>query len=307
MKRALWSLLALLWVTSAIADEVAELRNLTTVPWPPIPVEQIARYTALRAVDKITVDGKLDELTWQRAPRSPRFVDLIRGHQTVHDTHAAVTWDDKYLYIAYWIQDPFVSAHITQRDGPVYTDNDVECFLAFDHAYYEFEVNPFGTIYEGLFVWQSSYDKYGFSKVSEIDRSRGDVTSQDFNGVGFKTHPRGRRYAFLKWDFPGAKVAVSIEGTLNDNSDRDRGWTVELALPWSGMKVLALGDSRSIPPQEGDVWRMDFSRFNHFKEAPPVLDSQGWAWSPHGCWDSHIPEVFPFITFSLQPVDTQRD
>lgn len=160
--------------------------------------------------------------------------------------------------------------------------------------------NPFGTIYEGLFVWQNEYKKHGFSKVPEIDRSRDDVQCLSFNGVGYKNHPRGLRHAFLKWDFPHAKTAVAIDGTLNDNEDR--GWTAELAFPWSGMKTVALGDKRSVPPKPGDTWRMDFSRFNQFREAPPVRDSQGWAWSHHGCWDSHIPEVFPFITFSSDAV-----
>jgi hypothetical protein len=47
---------------------------------------------------------------------------------------------------------------------------------------------------------------------------------------------------------------------------------------------------------------MDFSRFNAYREAPPAEDSGGWAWSAHGAWDSHIPEVFPYITFSDEPI-----
>ncbi len=292
--------------TAAVADEELDPLKPTNVAWPPVADEQVQRYTALRAIDAITIDGRLDERTWQQAPRSPRFVDLIRGHETVHDTHAAVTWDDENLYVAYWVQDPLLSAHIEQRDAPVYTDNDVEFFLAFDNAYYEFEINPLGTVYEGLFVWESGYDKSGFSRVPELDRSRPEVKSQPFNGVGYKNHPRGPRIAFLKWDFPGAQTAVALHGTLNDHADRDRGWTVELAFPWKGMQVVALGDQRSVPPKPGDTWRMDFSRFNQFREAAPVRDSQGWAWSQHGCWDSHIPEVFPFITFSSEPVTATR-
>jgi hypothetical protein len=299
------ALSALCFVIVAIvanAEEPTDLRNPADVPWPPVAEDQVARYTAFRTVEKITIDGVLDESSWQQAPKSPRFVDLIRGHRTVHDTRAAVLWDDDYLYVAYWIEDPMVNGHISKRDGHVYTDNDVEFFLAFDHAYYEFEINPLGTIYEGLFVWQNDYEKHGFTKVPEIDRSREQVSCRDFNGVGYKSHPRGPRYAFLKWDFPAAQTAVAIDGTLNDDTDRDRGWTVELAFPWSGMKVIALGDERSVPPKNDDVWRMDFSRFNRFAEALPVRDSQGWAWSKHGCWDSHIPEVFPFVTFSTKPV-----
>ena len=63
----------------------------------------------------------------------------------------------------------------------------------------------------------------------------------------------------MDWDFPGLSAAVHVDGTLNDDRDIDRGWTVELAFPWKGMEVLAQG--RPLPPKDGDVWRMDFSRF----------------------------------------------
>jgi hypothetical protein len=85
---------------------------------------------------------------------------------------------------------------------------------------------------------------------------------------------------------------VDVDGTVNDNSDRDRGWTLELLIPWTGLAELARPDGRALPPRAGDVWRMDFSRFNQYREAPPAQDPGGWAWSPHGAWDSHIPEVF---------------
>ncbi len=64
------------------------------------------------------------------------------------------------------------------------------------------------------------------------------------------------------------------------------------------MAWLARSDHRSLPPTEEDVWRIDFSRFNQYKEAPPAKDSGGWAWSRHGIWDSHIPECFPRIRFT---------
>ena len=93
-----------------------------------------------------------------------------------------------------------------------------------------------------------------------------------------------------------------IDGTVNDDTDRDRGWTVELAFPWRGMAGLAQADGRSVPPKDGDVWRMDFSRFNQYREAPPAKDSGGWVWSRHGIMDSHIPECFPYIRFTTQDV-----
>ena len=63
----------------------------------PVPDAEVARYTAFRAAGPIEVDGRLDEESWRRAPRSPRFVDMVTGRPVVHDTHAAVVWDDEAL------------------------------------------------------------------------------------------------------------------------------------------------------------------------------------------------------------------
>ena len=59
---------------------------------------------------------------------------------------------------------------------------------------------------------------------------------------------------------------------------------------------------RPLPPVDGDTWRISFSRFNQYKAAPPAEDSSGWAMSPHGVWDSHIPELFPYVCFSTKSV-----
>ena len=69
------------------------------------------------------------------------------------------------------------------------------------------------------------------------------------------------------------------------------------------MKWLAKGSQRSLPPRDGDTWRMDFSRFNFYEEAQ-VGDVKGWTWSRHGVRDSHVPELFPFIHMSTREVRT---
>jgi hypothetical protein len=287
------------------AEEPANPPAKKIIPFPPVANDKIERYTAHRTAGEIVVDGKLDETSWLLAPKSPRFTDLVSGKKAIHSTQAAVMWDESFLYVGYWVEDPFVHAKFTVRDRPIYQDNDVEFFLAFDNAYYEFEINAHNTIYEGLFVWEDAYEKSGFSNIPEIDIKREGVRNRTFNGVGLNNHPRGIRRAFLNWDFPEAKTAVTVDGTLNKDDDRDRGWTVELAFPWSGMKTIALGDKRAIPPKDGNVWRMDFSRFNQYKESPPAQDSGGWAWSSHGVWDSHVPEVFPYIQFSEKKIGSK--
>ena len=274
---------------------------MSTGAWPfPWPEERIAHYTAHRVTAPLEIDGRLDEESWRQAPRSPRFVDLISGQPTIHDTRAAVLWDDECLYVGFWVEEPFVAATLTERDSLVWTENDIEIFIAGKDAYYEFELNALGTIYEALFVWEDAYESGGFSKAPEFSREVEGY--KPWNGVGFDKHPRGPRLAFFRWDLPGLRAAAAVDGTINDNRDRDRGWTAEVAIPWSSLEWLAKGDGRALPPRDGDVWRMDFSRFNTYREAPPAQDSGGWAWSAHGVWDSHIPELFPYVHFSTRLV-----
>jgi hypothetical protein len=273
----------------------------SSFPW---PEERIAHYTAYRVPEPLPVDGKLDAASWRLAPRSPRFVDLITGQPTIHDTSAAVLWDDTYLYVGFWVEEPFVEAKLTERDALIWSENDIEVFVAGADAYYELEINALGTIYEAFFIWEEAYERGGYSRAAEFSRTA--PGAKPWDGVGFADHPRGPRLGFFNWDLPGLKSAVAVDGTLNDNADRDRGWTVEIAIPWAGMRWLAAGDGRALPPRDGDTWRMDFSRFNTYREARPAQDSGGWAWSAHGAWDSHIPELFPYIHFSTTPVGTER-
>ncbi|HMC26415.1 MAG TPA: carbohydrate-binding family 9-like protein, partial [Verrucomicrobiae bacterium] len=264
----------------------------------PCAENEIARYTAYRVSEPIRIDGLLDEPAWRRAPHSPRFIDILSGAPAMHDTRAALLWDDQNLYIAYRVGEPLVHAKYTNHNDPIYYDNDVEFFISGRDAYYEFEINAFNTCYEAFFIWNDAYEKGGFAQAPEFARAK----LQPFNGVGFKNHPRGGRLGSFNWSFPGKQTAVYIEGTVNKDDDRDRGWTVELAFPWKGLEWLAKAENRPLPPGEGDVWRMDFSRFNTYKQAPPAKDSGGWVWTRHGIWDSHIPECFAYIRFSTNNV-----
>ncbi|HEV2327493.1 MAG TPA: carbohydrate-binding family 9-like protein [Verrucomicrobiae bacterium] len=268
----------------------------------PCPDDGIAHYTAYHIHEPIHIDGRLDEKAWREAPRSPRFVDIISGEPGLYDTRAMVLWDDTNLYVAFRLQEPLLHARFTTNNSPIYYDNDAEVFIAGRDAYYEFEINGFNTTYEAFFIWDDAYERDGFSLAPEFQRS----LLQPFNGVGFTTHPRGGRLGDFNWHFPGKKTAVLMGGTVNNDSDRDRGWSVELAFPWQGMKWLAAADHRSLPPRDGDIWRIDFSRFNTYKEAPPATDSGGWVWSRHGVWDSHIPECFPYIRFSTEDVSQAK-
>lgn len=271
-----------------------------TISYPPCEVDDIPKYKSFKVSEPLKIDGHLNEQAWLKAPRSNSFRDLVSGRETIHDTRAAVLWDEEYLYVAFWVEEPFLEATLTERDDLIYKDNDVEFFIAGKDTYYEFEINTFGTIYEVFFVWEDAYKRDGYDKIPGLTTN--EPKSRNFRGVGYR-HPRGTRKGFWNWDLEGIKTAVHADGTINDNKDRDRGWTVELALPWSSLEILAKGDNRSVPPEDKDVWRMDFSRFNQYREAKPAKDNGGWAWSPHGVWDSHVPECYTIINFSTEDVN----
>ena len=266
--------------------------------------EEIGHYTCLRTKKPPKIDGKLIEECWKKAPKSPPFVDLVNGAPAPLDTRVAAVWDDRSLYIAFWNEEPNVQAKLTKRDSPIYTENDVEVFIGGIDCYYEFEINALGTIYEVFFIWQDAYKKRSFFHKPEFDlfNHKVDVLGGFQDSLRFGKHARGPRWAFMDWDFPGLKAAVQVDGTLNDDSDIDRGWTVELAFPWQGMKTLARG--RSFPPRNGDILRIDFSRFESLTRNGKKIDPpQGWSFNKHGVYDSHIPECFTYVHFSTKCVD----
>ena len=100
------------------------------------------------------------------------------------------------------------------------------------------------------------------------------------------------------------KTAVHVDGTLNDPSDRDKQWSVEIAIPW---KVLAEHAGKPAPPKDGDQWRVNFSRvqWKHTVEEGkyvkvPKLREDNWVWSPQGIIDMHRPERWGYVQFSTQ-------
>ena len=273
----------------------------------PCPPQTIAHYTCRRAERPLVIDGKLDKQAWRSVERSPRFVDMVDGTPGFFDTRAAALWDDQYFYVAFWVEEPFVRAAFRERDSLIFRENDVELFIDGGDCYYEFEINALGTIYEVFFVWQDAYKRGSRFDTPEFDllsrRAVSYAGDYDRRPETFwrGTHPRGNRWAFLDWDFPGLRSAVHVDGTLNNDTDIDRGWTVELALPWSGMTALAGG--RTVPPRDGDTWRMFFGRFEALRVCgQEVTPHPGWSWSPHGAYDSHLPECFQYVQFSNEVV-----
>lgn len=260
-------------------------------------------YTACRIAAPLEINGDLEKPAWQRATKSPRFIDVVDGAPALYESRAAVVWDSTALYVGFWIEEPYIQARQTERDSLIFLDNDVEVFIDGGDTYYEFEINALGTIYEVFFIWRDAYTRGSRFDIPEFDLlARQPLTfggNHDRSGAHFwrGTHPRGLRWAFLDWDFPGLRSAVRRDVTFTLDGITRRGWTVELAFPWSGMTWLANG--RALPPAEGDIWRLFIGRYQQISLSG-VNSTVGWAWDSIGSTDNHLPERFTPIRFSTE-------
>lgn len=260
------------------------------------PVES-ADYIAYQATG-IVIDGTPDEFAWDDVSKSPLFSDIETGEAAWLESRSAVLWNEQYLFIAFWLEEPDVRAFLRNRDDKIYLDNDVEVFIDGDDCYYELELNAFGTLYEVFWIWDDVIEMSRFWSP-EFDSTVQRVMK--LNGIGDHKHPRGMRTGFLDWDMPGIQWSVNVNGTINNSSDTDVGWTVEIAIPWQALTPLA--GKRSLPPRDGDIWRIDCSRFQQYGIDGRKLERPaGWVWKMHKAFDSHMPEMFPRILFSTEVV-----
>ncbi len=229
-------------------------------------------YVCYRAPHPVRVDGTLSDRAWEAAPWTDEFVDIEgdRKPRPLFPTRAKMLWDDEYFYVGARLEESHVWGTLTKKNSIIFQDNDFEVFIDPDgdnHNYYEFEINPLGTI------WELTLER-------------------PYKDGGPAVH--GTNLA-------GLRSAVHVAGTLNDPRDEDEGWSVEVAIPFSG---LAAHGART-PPVDGDLWRVNFSRVEWRHE---VIDGayrkvegraeDNWIWSPQGLIDMHRPERWGFVQFS---------
>ena len=185
-------------------------------------------YICYRADAPLDLDGKLNKPFWKHAPWTDHFVD-IEGDSKPRprfQTRVKMLWDDTYLYVGAELQEPHVWATLTEHDSVIFHDNDFEMFIDPDgdnHDYYELEINALNTTWDLRLV---------------------------------KPYRDGGP-ALNEWEIPGFRSAVHVDGTLNDPRDMDKEWSLEMVLPWKALGEYA---NRPSPPNQGDQWRINFSR-----------------------------------------------
>jgi WD40 repeat protein/serine/threonine protein kinase len=233
-------------------------------------------YVCGRAAGPVPFDGRLDEGVWKDAPWTDDFVD-IEGDRRIKPrfrTRAKMLWDDRYFYIGAELEEPHVQGTYTRHDSYIFReDNDFEVFLSPDgsnHNYAELEMNALNT------TWDLRLSK----------PYRDDGKAED------------------NWEIPGLKTAVHVHGTVNNPRDVDRGWTVEIAIPWEVVRALNDDQSGGVP-RDGDQWRVNFSRVEWIFD---IVDGKyvrrkdrredNWVWSPQHVVNMHQPETWGYVQFS---------
>lgn len=238
-------------------------------------------YTTVYTSTAPAIDGDLSDPAWAKAAWTESFTDIegTKRPKPPLETKVKMMWDDQYLYIAAEMEEPHVWGTLKEHDEVVFYDNDFEVFIDPDnngHQYFEVEVNALNTIFD-LFLSKPYRNNSG---------------------------------ALISWDAKGLKSAVKINGTLNDPKDKDKGWSVEMAIPFSN---ISMGDNTRVP-REGSLWRINFSRVEWDTEVidgkyvkkkdanGKALPEHNWVWSPQGVINMHFPERWGYLKFTKNAV-----
>jgi hypothetical protein len=239
-------------------------------------------YVCRRSAGPLTIDGRLDEPSWAEADWTEVFGDIEGPAKPAprFRTRVQMLWDDRYLYIGAYLEEPHLWATLTERDSIIFQDNDFEVFIDPDgdtHAYYELEMNALNTVWDLLLV-------------------------KPYRDGGPAVHA---------WDIQGLRTAVHLMGTLNDPSDKDKAWTIEIALPIAVLKECIPGKPER--PSPGDAWRVNFSRVEYGLEVKDgayvkikdtgtgqPLPEDNWTWTPQGVVNIHYPEMWGYVQFSAK-------
>jgi len=192
-------------------------------------------YVCRRTAEPVVVDGALSDPIWSRLEPVGDFRLADGSGKPQLPTELKLCWDDSNLYLGFTAIDTDIWGTMRQRDDSIYEEEVVEAFICsggdITH-YYEFEFSPHNVVFDAAIQCPESGD---------------------------------RRFlrADLNWTCEGLQSAVTVAGTLDDHTDVDDRWTVEVALPFS---QIGRGGK---PPVDGEEWRANFYRIDRAWGAAP--------------------------------------
>ena len=247
-------------------------------------------YSCAKTDETIVVDGKLDENAWANAP-SMKFVDIVKGTDAFYRTEAKIVWDDERLYVGFRFEEPDIRGYWAMDDAHLPDDfilppckspnpewNRNECaimridrfakvFLDPDgdgSNYLEWHVNALNNVFDAWY-------EQGFIDGKWDDRDQ---------------------FPHVAWKCPGFISATHIDGSINNPSDIDRGWSIEMSIPWESLKPFTRG---CCPPKDGDIWGAHLGRV--FRDRIGGKNTY-WTWPCIGVVNCHLPDRYGKLVFS---------
>ncbi|MCA2981121.1 MAG: carbohydrate-binding family 9-like protein [Myxococcaceae bacterium] len=220
------------------------------------PRRPLPEYRMPRAARPPVIDGALDDEAWKAAPEVTLGGSLDGHPISERRTRVRLVWDDTHVYVAFDCEDPDVWGSLRNKDDPIYNEDVAEVFFDADGdgaTYNELQVSPHNVNFDASFV----------ARRSDLPTA-------------------------MKWE-SGMKSAVKVRGTLDDDSDRDDGWSAELAIP-----IAQLNQVPHVPPRKGDVWRFNAYRLEHYVRRQQI---DGQAFSPLFVGDFHALPRFGTLVF----------
>jgi hypothetical protein len=181
----------------------------------------VLKYDCPRALGEIIIDGALSESSWDSAETLYFFIPVSLDRPESL-TRAKLLWDDKYLYVGFEAQDLDLQAQRTKRDSDVFRDDVLEIFIQPD----------------------TDAPRHHNFEINPLG-----TLHDGFAGGGAQA-----------WNIEGIQIGIQIQGTLNNDSDRDEGWSLEVAVPFS-----ELPDLNKPAPEPGDRWKFHLARYDYSK------------------------------------------
>lgn len=209
------------------------------------------------------IDGIADDEAWISAQQTSRFVYHQDNSSANVGTWAKVAYDSDNLYILYEAMDSDLVSTFTGHDQPTYEQDDtVEVFLDPDgdgKNYYEIGASL-----------SASYDEVIISIDPWVDDD--------------------------PWNVQGYEYAVTYSGTINDDSDKDLMYTVEMKIPLSSLNYTGNKEF------ENKLWRFNLFRAEYSTSSETWVPNGWLSWSPVGSFGFHQPERFAYLEFIDVPL-----
>jgi hypothetical protein len=95
-------------------------------------------------------------------------------------------------------------------------------------------------------------------------------------------------YVFKRFNLDGVKLATYIRGTANMRGDEDKGWSLEVAIPWVNFEEF------SKRPAAGAVWTANLNRWDGTE---PARRLSMWSDPVQQRPNPHVPARFGELVF----------